>query len=168
MSNQLTKENKGTSECGYFKHIINTALFKNTELCEFVCGDNYKKLSTSEKRKAFKSHFKSHLYIDEVVKDAGLYVYYDVFFPKVHPQVKQCKIVLQVMSHRDTIDDNTVEGYYGNASDILAQMIENTLLNNYDITNAFGIGELNLDSNLIYNATRFYGRTLTFVVDNFR
>lgn len=168
MSNQLTKPNKSTGESGYYKHIIDTALYKNTELCEFLCGDDFKKLSTKEKRKAFKSHVQSHLFIEEVVKDADLFVYYDVFFPTLRPQTKKCKIVLQLMAHREIIDTKVKEGYYGNASDILAQMVENTLLNDYDISNAFGIGELNLDSNIIYNATRFYGRVLTFEVSNFR
>jgi hypothetical protein len=46
-------------------------------------------------------------------------------------------------------------------------MIEETLLDP-EVRNKFGIGEMNLDSVIIYNATRFYGRILTFSVPNFR
>ena len=47
-------------------------------------------------------------------------------------------------------------------------MIENTLINDEETSNSFGIGKLNLDSVNIYNATRFYGCIMNFSVPNFR
>ena len=46
-------------------------------------------------------------------------------------------------------------------------MIEETLLDE-DIVKEFGIGDLELDNVDIYNSTTFYGRILTFSVNNFR
>ena len=75
---------------------------------------------------------------------------------------------MYVIVHRDILDDYYKEGYDGDRADALSQMIENTLINDEETSNSFGIGKLNLDSVNIYNATRFYGCIMNFSVPNFR
>ena len=67
----------------------------------------------------------------------------------------------------DILDNYTKEGYFGNRTDILAQMIEDVLLDD-GLIKSFGIGDLDLDNVDIYNSITFYGRILTFNVKNFR
>ena len=52
--------------------------------------------------------------------------------------------------------------------DILSQMVEDTLINDEEVANSFGLGKLKLDSVDIYNANRFYGCILQFDVPTFR
>ena len=47
-------------------------------------------------------------------------------------------------------------------------MVEDTLINDEEVANSFGIGKLKLDSVDIYNANRFYGCILQFDVPTFR
>ena len=75
---------------------------------------------------------------------------------------------MYLICSRDILENYTKEGYYGNRIDILSQMVENTLINDKDVSQSFGIGKLTLDSVDVYNATRFYGCVLTFNVPTFR
>lgn len=75
---------------------------------------------------------------------------------------------MYLISHRDTVDESyDIEGYYGNRVDALTQMVEDALLDE-SVVNNFGIGKLTLDSIGIYNATRFYGYIMEFIVPTFR
>lgn len=76
---------------------------------------------------------------------------------------------MYIITPRDQIDViPDIEGYYGNRTDILAQLVEDTLINDEKIVREFGIGDLALENVDIYNATRFYGRILTFKTKDFR
>lgn len=88
--------------------------------------------------------------------------------PYIHSNTKDCQVVLYAICHRDILDDYEKEGYFGNRADILSQMIEDCLLNDKEVANSFGIGQLSLDSVDIYNTQRFYGCIMTFSVPNFR
>lgn len=158
---------KTTAEKGKFKQEISTALYKNEDLRELLLGDT-SQMSASEMRKAFKEHVKSHLFIDDTITETSSFIFYDVIFPSLRSNIKKCEVVMYVICHRDILEDYSKDGYYGDRADALSQMIEDSLINDEEIANSFGIGKLNLDSVNIYNATRFYGCVMYFSVPNFR
>ena len=116
----------------------------------------------------FKKHVKSHLFLEDTLIEAKMFIYYDVIMPDLRSNIKDCKVIMYLICHRDYLDDGyAIDGYVGDRVDILSQLVEETLLDK-SVVNNFGIGELTLDSINIYNATRFYGCILNFVVPNFR
>ena len=158
---------KTTAECGKFKQEIHSALYKSDEICELLLG-NTNGISASKKRELFQDHVKSHLFIDDTIQDTGSYIFYDVRCPDLRSNTKTCMVVMYLICHRDILDNYSKEGYYGNRADVLSQMVENALLNDQDVVNNFGIGELALDGTDFYNATRFYGYLMRFSVPSFR
>lgn len=158
---------KTTAEKGKFKQEISTALYKNENLRELLLGDT-SQMSASEMRMAFKEHVKSHLFIDDTITETSSFIFYDVIFPSLRSNIKKCEVVMYVICHRDILENYSKDGYYGDRADALSQMIEDSLINDEEIANSFGIGKLNLDSVNIYNATRFYGCVMYFSVPNFR
>lgn len=158
---------KTTAERGKFKSEISGALYKNKDIRELILGDT-SGLSAAQIRSAFKEHVKSHLFIDDTITDAESFIFYDVRFPFMRTQTKTCQVVMYVMCHRDILETYSKEGYYGDRADILAQMVEDTLINDEEVVNSFGIGALSLDSIDIYNSSRFYGCIMYFSVPNFR
>ena len=158
---------KTIAEKGKFKKEISTALYKNKDIRELLLGDT-SKMSATELQKAFKEHVKSHLFIDDTITETSSFIFYDVIFPNLYSTIKECKVIMYVIVHRDILDNYDKEGYDGDRADALSQMIENTLINDEKISNSFGIGRLNLDSVNIYNATKFYGCIMNFSVPNFR
>lgn len=160
---------KTTAERGKFKNEIHAALYKSKDIRNLLLGDTSGK-SAVQIQKDFKNHVKSHLFIEDTVVDADTFIYYDVIMPRIHSNTKDCKVVMYLISHRDIVDytdDCPVEGYFGNRTDILSQMVEDALLDE-EVINNFGIGELTLDSISIYNATRFYGCIMEYSVPSFR
>lgn len=163
----MAKRKKTTKECGIFKENIHAALYRSTDIREMLLGDT-SSMSQKQLKKEFKEHVKSHLFIDETVKETDMFIYYDVLLPDLRSNIKECKVILYMICHRNTIDEDCVkEGFHGNRVDILTEMVEDALLDE-DVINEFGIGELNIDSISIYNATRFYGRIMECSVPNFR
>ena len=158
---------KTTAERGKFKQEIHSALYKNVDLRDLLLGDT-SGMSAAKVRSLFKEHVKSHLFIDDTITDTESFIFYDVVFPSLHSNIKICKIIMYAICHRDILEDYVKEGYFGDRSDILAQMIEDTLINDENVSNRFGIGELTLDSVDVYNVTRFYGCRMDFSVPNFR
>ena len=158
---------KSIVDRGLFKQEISSALYRSADIRELLLGDTSGK-SASAIQSMFKEHVKSHLYVDETVQETDTFIFYDVVFPSLHENIKDCRVVMYVMSHVDIIDDYYKDGYYGNRVDILTQMVEDALVNDTDVANSFGIGRLNLDSLELYQATKFYGTVLTFSVPNFR
>ena len=160
-------KSKTIAERGKFKTEISTALYKNQNIRDLILG-NTDGMSSRQIQIAFKDHVKSHLFIDDTITDATSYIFYDVRLPFMHSTTKTCQVVMYAICHRDILETYSKDGYYGDRADILAQMIEDTLINDEDVANSFGIGKLNLDSVDIYNATRFYGCIMYFSVPNFR
>jgi len=158
---------KSIADRGKFKKEIHSALYKSDEIKEMLLGD-VSGLSASDIQKLFKEHVKSHLFIDDTIKEAGTYIFYDVRIPKVYSQTKQMMVYMYLICHRSLLENYSKEGYYGDRIDILAQMVEDVLVANKETSNKFGIGELSLDSLDIYNASRFYGCILTLSVPTFR
>ena len=163
----MSKKKKDTSERGKFKQEIHTALYKSDEIKELLLGDT-SGMSISEKQDLFRKHVKSHLFIDDTIKETESFIFYDVRLPNLAENIKNCQVALYAICHRDILDDYTKEGYYGNRADILSQMIEDCLINDEEVVNSFGIGKLSLDSVDIYNSIRFYGCIMIFNVPNFR
>lgn len=163
----MARRNKATSEKGKFKEEIHAALYKSKDIQELLLDDT-SGMSASKIRAEFKNHVKSHLFIDDTIEEAGSFIFYDILFPNLEPNIKDCRVVMYAICHRNILDDYYKEGYYGNRADVLSQMIENALINDKETANSFGIGELTLDSVNIYNSTRFYGCVMTFNVPTFR
>ena len=160
-------KSKTLIERGKFKNEINSALYKNADIIELLLGDTSGK-PKSEIRKEFKNYVKSHLFIDDTITEAKTFIFYDVVFPSLTNNIKMCQVVMYLICSRDILEDYTKDGYYGDRIDVLAQMVEDTLINDEETANSFGIGKLRLDSVDIYNATRFYGCVLHFDVPAFR
>ena len=155
------------SERGKFKIEITSALYKNKDIREMICGDTTGK-STSEIAKEFKNYVKSHLFIDDTITETKTYIFYDVIFTSLHTQTKECNVIMYLICHRDILDDYAKEGYYGNRTDALSQMVVDSLINDKETANSFGIGELTLDSVDVYNSQRMYGCELRFSVPSFK
>lgn len=155
------------SEKGTFKEEIHSALYKNKDIVELLIGDT-SGMSAKSIRDAFKDRVKSHLFVDETIKDTGSFIYYDVIFPSLSVQIKDCRVILYAICHRDILDNYTKEGYHGNRVDILSEMIVNSLVVDEETANSFGIGKLSLDSVDVFNSSRFYGVGMIFNVPNFR
>lgn len=160
---------KTTVERGNFKNEIHTALYKNDNIKYILLGDTAGK-SASEIRRLFREHVKSHLFIDDTITETESFIFYDVVFPILHSNTKECRVILYAICHRDILDNEElqIEGYSGNRADILSESIEDCLINNEETANSFGIGKLSLDSVDIFNDKRFYGCVMIFTAQNFR
>ena len=153
-----------TKELGSFKTKIKNALIKSDKINDLL-KDGIDE--PSNKIQQFKSHVKDHLFIDDTIKDTSTYIFFDVYMTELRPQIKKISVVMYAITHRDILDNYAVEGYYGNRTDILTQMIEEVLTDE-KVRREFGIGDLTLDNIEIYNSNSFYGRVLSFSVPNFR
>lgn len=158
---------KSTAERGKFKQEITSALYKSADIRDLLLGDT-SGMSASDRQKLFRKHVKSHLFIDDTIEETDSYIFYDVQLPNLATQIKDCRVVLYAICHRDILDNYAKDGYFGNRADILSQMVEDCLINDEEVANSFGIGKLSLDSVDIYNATRFYGVIMVFNVPDFR
>lgn len=158
---------KTTKERGKFKEEIHEALYKSSDIKELIIGDT-SKMNASKIRSAFKDHVKSHLFIDDTIEEEATFIFYDVIFPRLQSNIKDCRVVMYLICHRNIIDNYYKDGYYGNRADILSEMVEDVLINDKAVARSFGIGELTLDSVDVYNASRFYGCIMTFGVPTFR
>ena len=159
------------SVLGTFKEKINTALYKNEDLKELLFsgkGQGEFKLSELEK---FKKYVQSHLFIDETIKETGSYIFYDVIIKDIGYTTQNVSVIVMAVCHRsilDKMDDiNPDLGYRGNRADIMAEMIEDTLVNNEEVSRDFGIGKIELKKIEIYNMPHMYGHILTFTVPDF-
>lgn len=162
----MGERSKSTAERGRFKESIHAALFKSKNIRELILGNS--NLSGVKLMAEFKNHVKSHLFVDDVVQETDTFIYYDVILPSLYSNIKNCKVIMYLICHRDILETYSKEGYYGNRIDILSQMVEDALINNKEVARDFGIGDLTLDSVDIYNSTRFYGCVMTFSVPTFR
>ncbi len=156
-----------TAERGRFKEEINTALYKSEEIKELLLGDT-NGMSSSTIHSEFQKYVKSHLFIDDTIKETRTFIFYDVFIPQIYSNIKECKVVMYLICHLDILDNYFKEGYYGNRADVLSQMVENVLINDTTKSYSFGIGRLKLDSVNPYNSKKFYGCIMEFGVPNFR
>ena len=155
-----------TKERGVYKTRILNALLQSENIKDILLGDT-SGLTPTEIMVKFKNHVNSHLFIDETIKDTSSYIYFEVIFPTLRPQVKTAQIIMYAICHRDILENYSKEGYFGNRADILSEMVEETLLDQ-NIVKKFGIGDLTLDNVDIYNSITFYGCIMTFSVRNFR
>lgn len=155
-----------TKERGIYKTQISSILLMSDNIRELILGDT-SELTPKEVIKNFKDHVKSHLFIDDTIKETDTYIFYDIIMPRMRPQVKDIQILIYGICHRDILENYTKDGYFGNRADILSEMIEEVLLDE-KIVKEFGIGDIELDNVDIYNTTTFYGCIMSFSVHNFR
>ena len=162
-----TGKRKTTYERGKFKEEIHKALYKSDDLKELLIGD-ISEMSTSEVQSVFKKYVKSHLFVDDTIEETNSFIFYDVYFPTLDPNIKDCRIVMYAICHRDILDDYFQEGYCGNRADVLSEIIEDILINDEKVSLSFGIGKIALDGVEIYNSKKMYGCIMTFNVPTFR
>lgn len=162
----MAKREITTKECGIFKTKISNALLQSDNIRELVLDDTSGTI-TSNTLTDFKEHVKSHLFIDETITETTTYIYYDVIIQNTGTQIKDLRVLVYCICNRDILENFQKEGYYGNRTDVLSQMVEEVLLDE-EVVKSFGIGDLTLTDVEIYNSTTFYGRILQFVVPNFR
>lgn len=148
---------------GQFKSNIKKCLYKNENLRQFLFdGENI-----NVTPHLFSERVKSHLFLDDILTDKKSYIFFDVICPQFTAQIKEIKIVMYVICHRDILDDYTQkEGYFGNRADALSQAVEEALIT--DGAKEFGIGDLQLEGVDLYNGKNFYGTQLIFNVPTFR
>ena len=163
----MKQNEKEIFELGKFKSKIHAALYKSDDIKELLLGDVSGK-STTEMRKLFKEHVKSHLFVDEVITETDSFIFYDVTLPSFEETTKTCQIQLYAVCHRDILDNYSKEGFYGNRADILTEMIERALICDEETSESFGIGHLELNHIGVYNGRNVYGHVLQFSVPNFR
>ena len=155
------------TERGKFKQIITSALYKNPAIREMLIGDTTG-MSNADMRTQFKNYCKSHLFIDDTITEAKTFIFYDVRLTQTSSTIKDCRVLMYLICSRDILEDFALDGYIGDRIDILAELVEETLINDEDIVKSFGIGNLRLSNVDIYNSTRMYGCILNFDVPDFR
>ena len=148
---------------GQFKSNIKKCLYKNENLRQFLFdGENI-----NVTPHLFSERVKSHLFLDDILTDKKSYIFFDVICPQFTAQIKEIKIVMYAICHRDILDDYTQkDGYYGNRADVLSQAVEEALIT--DGAKEFGIGDLQLEGVDLYNGKDYYGTQLIFNVPTFR
>lgn len=156
---------KSINERGKFKQAIKSMLFMSDDVKKVLFGDE--RLTQEQAKEKFNMCVKSHFFIDDTLTEKGSYIFFDVVIPNISTQIKDCKIVMYLISHREILDDYSLDGYYGNRADILSQTVENALLNTVEVKE-FGIGDLQLDSVDIYNSANYYGVQMLFSTSCFR
>jgi hypothetical protein len=93
---------KTTIELGKFKTRINNALLKDENIQEILTG------TTGDSREQFektKKQIHSHLFIDDTIKDTGTYIFYDVTMPDLRSQIKDIKVYMYAICHRDILEN---------------------------------------------------------------
>lgn len=158
---------KTTKDKAIIKEKIKQRLFMDSKIQKIMLNDS-NMTSKESKLKAFNDVVKSHLFIDDTLVNEGTYIFFDTLIHRMSSSIKNLKVVMYIVSHRNILDDIKEEGYHGNRADILSQMVEDALINDKGVAKSFGIGDLNLDSIDIYNAKNHYGYIMTFSVPNFR
>lgn len=157
---------KSIKERGLFKQNIKNMLFSSNYVMK-VLIDDYEKLTAKKKREKFLERVKSHLFIDDTLTEKGTYIFFDIVVQNIVSQIKDCKIVMYLVCHRDLLDDFEMEGYYGNRADVLSQTVEGALLNTKN-AKQFGIGDLLIYSIDIYNSSNYYGVQMIFDTECFK
>ena len=89
----MKQNEKEIFELGKFKSKIHAALYKSDDIKELLLGDVSGK-STTEMRKLFKEHVKSHLFVDEVITETDSFIFYDVTLPSFGETTKMCQVQL--------------------------------------------------------------------------
>ena len=153
-----------------FKQGISEALFTSEDIRELLFEDIGVTLDSplSEQKDAFDSRVSQHLYIDDVIEKRGTYIFFEVVFPMIRNNTKNCEIIMYIMCNTEIINTYTNDKYFGNRIDSLLQMIEDKLINDTSNAQNFGIGNLSLDSVKPFSNKRMYGRQLRFIVSDFR
>jgi len=167
----MARKDKTLLERGIFKQTISSSLFKNQDLLHVICDGNIPE-SQKEKIEIFKDQVKSHIFIDDTVDEQKTFIFYDVDIQEEYGSdtIKNCTVTMYAITHKDMIDNYNVKEnskYVGNRIDILLEIINDILINDKDIANKFGIGELRLASTEVVNLSRFYGSIIKFKVPNF-
>ena len=167
MNNKFT-----TKEMGEWKIKIGNALMHSDDLMGLLTGKNVSTFTKVQRATEFKKYVSSHLFINDdalgsVLDFKDSRIFFDISIVSTHPQTKTCSIMIVALCHRDILDTYDGNEYLGNRADVMAQMIEEALLDEKIVKN-FGIGDLSLDSVEPYNSTTMYGRILMFSVPNFR
>lgn len=163
-------------ELGKYKKKIASPIYNSETIKVMLLGNDYAS-STEDIDTLLKKHVFSHLFVDGVVTETQPYIFYDITIPNFGTTIKDVKLIVYAICHRDILDVFDVEpalsptiikDYYGNRCDKLSQALEEIFCEDNTISKNFGIGSLTLTDVSLYNVKNFYGRILTFTVPDFR
>lgn len=121
-----------------------------------------------------KKYILPHLYMEPTEAEPACYIFLETDVTKATSTMKTMKIVIQPVCHRDILTvQNSSADYYGTRYDMLAHRIEE-LICPADKALArqrqkdFGIGFPELQSVETFTSGLWIGRTLTYLLPDFR
>ena len=115
-----------------------------------------------------------HLYMEPTAAEPACYIFLETAVTKTTSSMKTMKIAIQPVCHKDILTvQNSSAGYYGTRYDMLAQRIEELLCPadkaiSRQRQKEFGIGLPELQSVETFTGSVWIGRTMTYLVPDFR
>lgn len=160
-------------ELGDYKNRLWSLFVNNDNICKLIFGQNYidevDDLDTESDK-----YMIPHLYVPDTITQTKSYIMYETYCKGTNGQTKTMQIVIQAICHKDIVKYvEKPSGYSGLRYDVLAEFIEEILCpedraKKNEIIKKFGIGGFELKSADIFLTKDFIGRTLTFIVPDFR
>lgn len=150
-------------DIGLYKHRLSNILLDSAELCELFLGKNY---NNDDVEELMHKQIFPYLYIDETQDEVLPFICFEVDIPVIPTgTIKDMQIIIWCYCHRGCMKYSR-KGYLGTRADIMADMVERQLRN----SDAFGIGELNLQSITYLNSlnSKYYGRQLIYTTSDFK
>lgn len=160
-------------EIGEYKDRLSSIFVTSDKICTLLLGEDYEN-KIDDLDNELGKYIIPHLYVPETVTEQHSYIMFETYVPNLSSTIKTMKIVIEAICHKGvTKYKEKPKGYYGPRYDVLAQYIEELLCPNDEITKKniikkFGIGGLEMKPDNIFLTNDFIGRTLTFMVPDFR
>jgi len=154
-------------ELGSYKQKIISLLYDSELIKHSLLGNLYIGKTDEQVESMLASQIFNRLYIDGFVSEPKCYIFVETIIPRLHTNVKDCKVMIQVLCHKQ-IMNYSKSGYIGTRVDIVCEQIEEILIQNKINANKFGIGEIVLTGVDVMGDVNYYGRKLELTVPNFR
>lgn len=160
-------------EIGEYKNQLRSIFVNNDNICKLLLGEDYKN-KFDDLDSELDKYIIRHPYIPDTITTQNSYIMLETYTPKAYGKIKTMKIVVQAVCHKGIAEyKEKPEGYSGLRYDVLAELIEELLCpedvsERKKITKMFGIGAPDLESVDIFLDKEIIGRTLTFIVPDFR
>lgn len=151
-------------QLGQYKIKISSALRKSDNIKEILLGVGYdEELAEVDLEK----YIIDHLYDDDIITETKTYILFDVDMDNMRPNTKDCNVIMKFICNKSILDDYQKDGYYGNRTDILTQMVEE-IITDEEVVDEFGIGDIQFRKVGIYETKTMYGRIARLFVPDFR
>jgi len=151
-------------ELGQYKIKISSALRKSENIKEILLGVGYdEELADGD----LEEYIIDHLYDDDVITETNTYIFFDVDMDNMRPNTKDCNVIMKFICNKSILDNYKKDGYYGNRTDILTQMVEE-IITDEKVAEEFGIGDIQFRKVGIYETKTMYGRIARLFVPDFR